>query len=297
MAAWEEERQVSKYAEGLEQLPADGRVIPMDPAQVRGRRGVWGSGVGCHASVVPSAGVLAVFQQMPTASTMEGITGWQRPHAACVRLGVSAPPPLQWRCEETGVTDNLWLNLSTGVIGSGRQVRSPPPPSASPCQHPLPGWPVPWRLRHPFPPAASPPPPCLPPPTRPSPFPSHSLSLCPPPLVPPLQNWDGTGGNGSAMRHFEATGGKYPLVVKLGTITPAGADVFSYAPDEGDMVTDPHLARHLAHWGIDMARVRGARGAGAGGAGGGGDVACVCCSSGRGRGVDCCSGVHGVSHP
>ena len=78
------------------------------------------------------------------------------------------------------------------------------------------------------------------------------------------------------MRHFEATGGKYPLVVKLGTITPAGADVFSYAPDEGDMVTDPHLARHLAHWGIDMARVRGARGAGAGGAGGGGTWrACV----------------------
>ena len=44
-------------------------------------------------------------------------------------------------------------------------------------------------------------------------------------------------------------------MVKLGTITPAGADVFSYAPDEGDMVTDPHLKRHLAHWGIDMARV------------------------------------------
>lgn len=39
VAAWTEERVVSKYAEGLEQLPAT-RSIPMDPAQVpRGRRG------------------------------------------------------------------------------------------------------------------------------------------------------------------------------------------------------------------------------------------------------------------
>lgn len=56
-----------------------------------------------------------------------------------------------------------------------------------------------------------------------------------------LQNWDGSGGNGAALRHFEATGSKYPLVVKLGTITPHGADVFSYAPDENDMVEDPKL--------------------------------------------------------
>lgn len=60
------------------------------------------------------------------------------------------------------------------------------------------------------------------------------LSIC-------LQNWDGSGGNGAALRHFEATGSKYPLVVKLGTITPHGADVFSYAPDENDMVEDPKL--------------------------------------------------------
>jgi ubiquitin carboxyl-terminal hydrolase 5/13 len=70
-----------------------------------------------------------------------------------------------------------------------------------------------------------------------------------------LQYADGSGGNGSAMRHFEATGRKYPLVVKLGTITPAGADVYSYAPDEDDMVLDPHLASHLAHWGINMMQV------------------------------------------
>jgi len=54
-----------------------------------------------------------------------------------------------------------------------------------------------------------------------------------------MQNWDGTGGNGAALRH----GSKYPLVVKLGTITPHGADVFSYAPDENDMVEDPKLVR------------------------------------------------------
>ena len=28
-----------------------------------------------------------------------------------------------------------------------------------------------------------------------------------------VQQWGGTGGNGAAMRHFEATGSKYPLVV------------------------------------------------------------------------------------
>ncbi|KAK9828649.1 hypothetical protein WJX72_001313 [[Myrmecia] bisecta] len=94
--------------------------------------------------------------------------------------------PSQWRCDDTGVTENLWLNLSTGHIGSGRQ------------------------------------------------------------------NWDGSGGNGSALRHYEATGRKYPLAVKLGTITPNGADVFSYADDENDMVIDPKLGEHLAHWGINM---------------------------------------------
>merc|ERR1711892_876922 len=63
------------------------------------------------------------------------------------------------------------------------------------------------------------------------------------------KNWDGSGGNGHALEHFNET--KFPLCVKLGTITREGADVFSYAED--DMVTDPHLAKHLAHWGIDIA--------------------------------------------
>ena len=82
-------------------------------------------------------------------------------------------------------------------------------------------------------------------------------------------------GTGAALKHFDETGKQYPLVVKLGTITPQvclcifvyiahstcvtptyipmqqGADVYSYAPDEDCMVTDPQLAQHLAHWGID----------------------------------------------
>lgn len=97
-----------------------------------------------------------------------------------------SPDPKQWKCEESGMTTNLWLNLSTGYIGSGRKL------------------------------------------------------------------WNGKGGTGAAMRHYEDTGTKYPLAVKLGTITPHGADVFSYAPDENDMVLDPYLADHLAHWGINM---------------------------------------------
>jgi hypothetical protein len=72
-ARWEEERRVSRYAEGLPQLEAGlgrwGRQIPSDPAL--------------------------------------------------------------WVCDETGVKENLWLNLSTGFIGSGRQVYAKPPPHAS----------------------------------------------------------------------------------------------------------------------------------------------------------------------
>jgi len=59
------------------------------------------------------------------------------------------------------------------------------------------------------------------------------------------------GGNGHALAHYVATGHAFPLCVKLGTITAAGGDVYSYAPEEDDMVEDPHLAAHLAHWGIN----------------------------------------------
>ena len=51
------------------------------------------------------------------------------------------------------------------------------------------------------------------------------------------------------MQHYERT--KYPLAVKLGTITPDGADVFSYLED--DMVEDLLLNTHFAHFNIDIA--------------------------------------------
>lgn len=58
--------------------------------------------------------------------------------------------------------------------------------------------------------------------------------------------FDGTGGNNHAVEHYGLTG--YPLAVKLGTITKDGkADVYSYSED--DMVEDPKLMEHLAHWG------------------------------------------------
>lgn len=59
----------------------------------------------------------------------------------------------------------------------------------------------------------------------------------------------GSGGNNHALEYFNETG--YPLAVKLGTITAEGGDVYSY--DEDDMVEDPKLAQHLAHFGINIA--------------------------------------------
>mmetsp|Transcript_41240 Transcript_41240/g.53208 ORF Transcript_41240/g.53208 Transcript_41240/m.53208 type:complete len:840 (+) Transcript_41240:19-2538(+) len=97
-----------------------------------------------------------------------------------------SPDPSAWVCAESGMKENLWLNLGTGHIGSGRR------------------------------------------------------------------NWDGSGGTNGALNHFSETGKVYPLVVKLGTITPAGADVYSYAEDENCMVTDAKLGEHLARWGINI---------------------------------------------
>jgi len=74
------------------------------------------------------------------------------------------------------------------------------------------------------------------------------------------RNFDGSGGTNGAVDHYQSvlrgTGKKYPLVVKLGTITPDGnADVYSYADDEDMMVTDPLLVAHLAHWKIDISKM------------------------------------------
>merc|ERR1719440_1478503 len=70
--------------------------------------------------------------------------------------------------------------------------------------------------------------------------------------------FDGSGGTNGALDHFkeeEAKGNFYPLCVKLGTITPQGADVNCYAKDEDCMVKDPMLSEHLAHWGIDIMKM------------------------------------------
>lgn len=64
--------------------------------------------------------------------------------------------------------------------------------------------------------------------------------------------FDGTGGNNHAVEHYNEF--KYPLAVKLGTITPDGADVYSY--DEDDMVEDPLLDKHLSHFGINVAQMK-----------------------------------------
>uniref|UniRef100_A0A1X7UQQ6 Ubiquitin carboxyl-terminal hydrolase n=1 Tax=Amphimedon queenslandica TaxID=400682 RepID=A0A1X7UQQ6_AMPQE len=57
-----------------------------------------------------------------------------------------------------------------------------------------------------------------------------------------------SGGNNHALDYYNET--KYPLAVKLGTITPGGADVYSY--EEDSMVMDPKLSEHLSHFGINM---------------------------------------------
>jgi ubiquitin carboxyl-terminal hydrolase 5/13 len=60
-------------------------------------------------------------------------------------------PPTGWKCSKCDKTENLWLNLTDGMILCGRRL------------------------------------------------------------------WDGSGGNNHAIEHYEQT--KYPLAVKLGTIT------------------------------------------------------------------------------
>ncbi|KAL6848026.1 hypothetical protein ACP4OV_022154 [Aristida adscensionis] len=99
-------------------------------------------------------------------------------------------PPTGWKCSKCDKTENLWLNLTDGMILCGRKL------------------------------------------------------------------WDGSGGNNHAIEHYEQT--KYPLAVKLGTITSdlegAVSDVFSYPED--DSVEDPLLAQHLSHFGIDFSSLQ-----------------------------------------
>jgi len=153
----------------------------------------------CRALPDDLQAALAAAAAADDAARAGAVTAWEEDPRPVSRYAAALPQleaglgaagravpsdPAAWKCDETGVTENLWLNLSTGFIGSGRA------------------------------------------------------------------NWDGSGGNGAALRHFEATGRRYPLAVKLGTITASGGDVYSYAADEDDLVVDPGLADHLAWWGI-----------------------------------------------
>ncbi|ETN39622.1 uncharacterized protein HMPREF1541_05848 [Cyphellophora europaea CBS 101466] len=60
----------------------------------------------------------------------------------------------------------------------------------------------------------------------------------------------GVGGNSHGLAH--ATQAGHGVAVKLGSITPEGnADIYCYKCDEERV--DPDLAKHLAHWGINIA--------------------------------------------
>lgn len=64
------------------------------------------------------------------------------------------------------------------------------------------------------------------------------------------QQFGGVGGNSHGLKHTELT--KHAVAVKLGSLTPDGtADIYCYACNEER--TDPELAAHLAHWGINIA--------------------------------------------
>ena len=59
----------------------------------------------------------------------------------------------------------------------------------------------------------------------------------------------GVGGNSHGLAHADAS--HHPVAVKLGSITPEGtADIYCYACNEER--TDPDLANHLSHWGINI---------------------------------------------
>lgn len=48
---------------------------------------------------------------------------------------------------------------------------------------------------------------------------------------------------------------RYPLVVKLGTISPCLESIDVYSYDEDDAVIDPNLTKHLAHFGLDPTKM------------------------------------------
>lgn len=72
------------------------------------------------------------------------------------------------------------------------------------------------------------------------------------------RNFDGSGGNNTALDHYaemKAQGKHYPLAVKLGTITPDGADIYSYEEDDSVTMPKERLAELLARLGIDIMKM------------------------------------------
>lgn len=140
-------------------------------------------------SVIKAESITLKEELASQAASWDGETRFISKHSAnLLQLPNSikiSPDPNSWKCEICGMKNNLWLNLTDGLIFCGRR------------------------------------------------------------------QIDGPAGNNHSVEHYNKT--KYPLAVKLGTITAKGADVYSY--DEDNMVEDSNLAVHLAHFGINMSKM------------------------------------------
>ena len=94
-----------------------------------------------HETPCPLSTVLhedVAVQEHDNASTADQAAQWEEQRqvsryarnlpqleAGLGRFGRQIPSdPSLWVCDESGVKENLWLNLSTGFIGSGRQVKT-----------------------------------------------------------------------------------------------------------------------------------------------------------------------------
>jgi ubiquitin carboxyl-terminal hydrolase 5/13 len=65
------------------------------------------------------------------------------------------------------------------------------------------------------------------------------------------RNFDGSGGNGHGVAHYESS--RHALVCKIGTITPEGAaDIHCYLCDEQRL--DHQLVQHLQTFGIEVSQ-------------------------------------------
>ena len=69
------------------------------------------------------------------------------------------------------------------------------------------------------------------------------------------KNWDGTGGTGGGLEHYQETGSTRPLAVKITTLSEdlSTADCFSY--DEDDVVSIPNLREMLENLGVDYRKM------------------------------------------